>query len=811
MSILYSSLYLSEVSLGRKLTAMTSLKNAGNCRGDGKLYLLYVVRGEKPVRVIARSISGHELPSRLVVLDDSKVVVVLADFAITQTISFVDGAGNVISSNRISAKAIALQSKANGVLRKDLCAQIRNIDRSGLHARSSVSLDRIVPCSDGVILRGIVANSDSFTFDKVVAFDEHGAKLGESCPLFDGVASARMAATPFSVHVPALGKGLCLAAIDDSGHQSGVFVNYKRDEVDRFEEESRALYLDASGDQRYQLWLSRNRLTELGAAAQRAEEIDGGPSFSIIVPLYKTTLDFFVDMADSVLSQTYPNWELVLVNSTPEDEGLHDLVLDYASKDARIRYIDLEGNLGITGNTNKGIEIAKGDYLCFFDHDDVLEPDILFEYAKAIVQNPSINLLYCDEDKLLPDGTLANPTFKPDFSLDMVRDNNYICHLLTVKRVLLAEIEASGKELDGAQDHAMVLKIAELGGPIHHVPKILYHWRISETSTAGNSDSKPYATIAGVKAVQQHLDRVGLPAKVSNSHGRAFRYTPDYEVPASASCSVVVATRADRSALERFLAGIQNTGFDNLELVFVCPEGRGAVVDEVMGSSSLSSRWVEMGSDFNIAAWNNAGAAAACGDVLLFAHDDIRPASPAWVHVLAGFALRSDVGPVGTMTCDSDGVVQQAGYTFVRDSVVPLSRGRHCTDPGYIFYPLTVRDVAAVSGACLAISRDHFAALGGFNEAYQLDYSDIDLCFKAARSGLKVIYTPEARVYHAAGNEASLCHESRSHKHYEDKGLLLRTWSEEWSRGDRWFSPHFSSDPQEAELYKLGGFEQTLY
>ncbi len=789
---------------------MSAFSNKGNCRGDGKYYMLFACGAVAPARVACYAPGGRELPSRLVSMDAGEFVVILADFTVNQELIFFDSDSGVIERRAISPKAMAIESKANGLLHKELCARIRNIDRSGLKCLSSITPQRLIPCEGGFIVRGVVATTELLTVDKVVVYNEAGKVVGESRSLTAGAVASEAGVLSFSVTVNDVVESMCLAAVDDNGEQTGAFVNFKKDLFHGLCEASVALYCNAYDDARYQTWLSSHRLTSLEAAAQRKREFVDASLFSVVVPLYKTPLNFFIDMVESVVAQTYSNWELILVNSTPEEAALHDKVLEYAARDSRIRFIDLEGNLGITENTNKGIAISKGDYLCFFDHDDVLEPDILFEYAMAIESNPDINLLYCDEDKLLPDGTLANPTFKPDFSLDMVRDNNYICHLLTVKRSLLDKVERSDKALDGAQDHAMVLKISELGGEVHHVPKILYHWRISETSTAGNSDSKPYATLAGIKAVQQHLERVGLDAEVTSSHGRAFRYSPHYAVGDQTTCSLIVATKGDDALVKAFIDAVNDTDFKNIEIIFVCAAEKVDAVSAAASESRHSFRCVAMDTEFSMAAWRNAGAQMAAGDILVFVHDDIRPAEHSWINVLAGFALREDVGAVGTMTCDDDGVIQQAGYSFVGDEIICLSKGIHCSSPGYLFFPLTVRDVAAVSGVCIAVSARNFKKLGGFDESFKLDYSDVDFCFKADSENLKVIYTPEAQLFHSANIESGLAFKRRSHKHFEDKAVLLGKWSDKFSKGDKWFSPYFSSSPQDAELYKLGGLDQMF-
>lgn len=783
----------------------SGFNNKLNCRGDGKLYLLYEATSVFPDDVKSQSANGQILPARIIPFSETEFVVILADFRVDQFVSFFSGV-NKIYERCINPSQFSIESKINGLLHAEHCGQFRNIDRSGVHALASIQIEDFIPCDDGLIVRGVLSGTDCLEGDRIVAFNEEARVVGESLLLNNSITDSNRGLAHFSLHIPEVGDSLCICMHRASGHLD-TFINLKKDMLKELLEEADRDHACAFDQPRYLSWFSGRRLTGSDALAQTKTEFAYQPLFSIIVPLYKTPLNFFRDMADSVIAQTYSNWELILVNSTPDYDGLSDLVSEYVTADSRIKVTELEGNLGITENTNVGIKMARGDYLCFFDHDDVLEPNILFEYACALNKNTDINLLYCDEDKLLPDGSLAHPTFKPDFSLDMARDNNYICHLLTVKRACLDRIDLSNSELDGAQDHAMVLKIAELGGTIHHVPKILYHWRISENSTAGNSDSKPYATLAGIKAVQEHLDRCGIKATVVNSHNRAFRYSPIYDVDPSESCSLIVATRGDSSVLSTLVSSINDTDFDNLEVVFVCSQDAEAAVKQL--SSGLRCHCIVhvLDDTFNLSVCRNAGALASHGDQLVFVHDDIQALDASWLKTLVGFSQREDVGVVGTMTCDLDGIVQQAGLSYVGESIVNLSQGIHRSSPGYIYMPLTVRDVSAVSGVCLAISRVHFIRLGGFDESYHLDYSDVDICFKSSQAGLKVIYTPEACLYHLACVDKSLDSKSRSHKHFEDKARLLHKWSERFSEGDPWFSVSFSRDPKRAALYKFDPFD----
>lgn len=778
----------------------------GGCRGVGKFYQLFWAETDQAYTIKSFSPQGNELPVALLNIGPHEYVASFVDFAVNQTFAISDESGQVVFKGSNRPLANMLESKINGVLSKELCSRIRSVDHVGLNSLPVIALDGFTPSPDGAVIRGSISNELLPACAKIVAFDAKGKQIGEST----GFVQARTSAVPFSVKASDFKNFLALAAVDAEGNQFGVFTSCKKDVLRKYRKACERHYRNATNEPFYYTWLSENLVDAAAVAAQRDADDSTGPLFSVIVPLYKTPLNFFREMADSVLAQTYSRWELVLVNSTPEIAELRELVSEYVLKDERIKVVELEANLGITENTAAGIKVASGDFCCFFDHDDVLEPDILFEYAKAVVADPTIDLLYCDEDKMYPDGSLANPTFKPDFSLDMVRDNNYVCHLLTVKRSAMQQIEPSGKELDGAQDHAMVLKIAELGGTIHHVPKMLYHWRISKTSTAGNADSKPYANEAGIRAVQQHLDRCGLAAKVECAHGRSFRYAPHYQVSDATSCSVVMATDGASFFFGTCISAICSGDRCPNELIVVCPSSCEQRIRDVVDGFPLKTLVNVQDGEFNKYAWRNRGAELATGDVLVFLDDDVAPVDAGWLNNLVGFAVREDIGVVGTMSCDSGGIVLQAGLSHVGESLVRLSHGLYREDPGYIYLPLTVRDVFAVDGACQAFSRRSFDVLGGYDESYSSLYADVDMCLRASAKGSKVVYTPESAIacHGVAGEPEAMG--AYSATCIRDKSRLLSKWADEFAKNDRWFSPYFSRDPKSAELYKLDGFDQWM-
>lgn len=782
------------------------------CRGSRKLYLYLVLSDGDFSEMSCRSrvvTSKEDLPVSLHIVDRAKseisLVVVLFDTSVPQDLALSDASGESLAL-RVSPALFSIASKINGRIRADLCGLMRSADSSWRLGVPQVSCESAVFGFDRVTLKGSVRLFSVCREVEVRVFDRGGTRVDSSDAVgIPVVTDGEGGLASYSVTVPNRIQTLCVSFWDrDTNHVLASFVLQKWRFKQLFEESlQRVNAFDQSG---YEEWLFCHKISLTEAERQRSVRFDYQPLFSIIVPLYKTPLRFFKEMADSVLAQTYGNWELILVNSTPEDVPLGKAVEEYAARDSRVRCVTLDKNYGITENTNRGIAHAKGDYLCFFDHDDILEPDILFEYAKALNERGDISLLYCDEDKLFPDGHFGNPTFKPDFSLDMVRDNNYVCHLLTVSRAKYLGIEPSGADLDGAQDHAMVLKISEQGGTVHHAPKVLYHWRMSEASTAANPDSKPYATEAGIRAVQQHLDRLGIKATVSCSHGRAFRYLVSYDVPDSTLVSIVCPLRASyANSFSDVLSKIEDVDF---EAILVVSDKEYAKVEKSIqvNAPRVRCKIISITDVYSISKWNNVGARAASGDVLVFCHDDIVPKDNGWARVLAGHALRPEVGAVGTMTLQPDDSILQAGLTYSNGAMINLSAGVQLWDPGYIWLPHTTRNVAAVDGACLATRSEDFALLGGFDEAFIRGEYGTDYCFRMSDLGKLIVYTPEAAVCQQYSREKELgsSQEDRAIS-VADSGRLSIKWASKMVLDDPFFNPNFSNEPAEASRYRFAG------
>lgn len=557
------------------------------------------------------------------------------------------------------------------------------------------------------------------------------------------------------------------------------------------------LYRDAYSDPYYGEWFKSHQPTPFELDRQRSATFDIRPLFSIVVPLYNTPLCFFSEMVSSVAAQTYPNWELILVNASPDNAELSDFARQASANETRIHIETLEDNKGISLNTNAGIDVAKGDFVCFLDHDDLIEPNALYEYARAINEHPDTDLLYCDEDKLTPEGKLVHPFFKPDFSIDLLRNNNYICHFLTIRKSLLETILPNTAEYDGSQDYNLILRSVEHARHIHHVPLVMYHWRISETSTAGNADEKPYATIAGIKALEEHLQRVGLSAKVLRED-RPFTYKVIYDVPDDMPLvSIIIPTKDHIDLLKTCISSIEKIStYPNYEILIVennsTEQETFDFYDQVSRDSDHTRlRVLTWEHEFNFSKIINFAAQHANGQYLILLNNDTEVITPNWIETMLGIASRKEVGAVGVKLYYPDETLQHAGVGFGDD--VPahyfsnLPRGKH----GYFCFDDAQRNVSAVTAACLMTRKDVFLDIDGFNENYGVAYNDVDYCLRLRDHGYLITYTPEVELYHYESISRGFDKTGVERARYiGELARIHMDWAPFFAEGDPYYTPN---------------------
>lgn len=493
---------------------------------------------------------------------------------------------------------------------------------------------------------------------------------------------------------------------------------------------------------------------ELGAAEiQELEKIPETIKFSILVPLYNTRESYLREMIQSVRDQIYGNWELCLADGSDPEHGYVETVCrEYADVDSRIRYERLTENKGISENTNACAQMATGDYIALLDHDDVYTPDALYYNARAIYETDA-DVLYSDEDHLALDGTHVNPFYKPDWSPDLLYSQMYICHLLVFRRSLFETIGGYRKEFDGAQDYDLMLRFSEETERICHIPRILYSWRESETSTASNAGAKPYAHIAGKNALDAHLKRKYGPLAHAEETEYLFVYQPRFALDEAPLISIIIPMKDHWDMTDACIKSIfEKSTYSNYEIIVLDnrseKEDTFAWFEEVQKDSRV--RVIKADMEFNWSKLNNFGMRHASGEVFVFLNNDTLIISEDWLERLAENALRPDMGVVGGLLLYEDNTIQHAGVVVGfggwADHIFKGMEPVHYGAP-YVS-PMVSRNVMAVTGACLAVSKETIRKIGSFDEEFIICGSDVELGIRAHEYGLYNRYDVNVRLYH---------------------------------------------------------------
>ncbi|MBE6464576.1 MAG: glycosyltransferase [Eggerthellaceae bacterium] len=593
---------------------------------------------------------------------------------------------------------------------------------------------------------------------------------------------------------------------------AGKFV-FRESDYGRMLHECGMLTQSAENDFSYPEWFFWHKASEAVLDAQRTSVLASNPIFSIIVPLFKTPLDYFNDMVQSVLAQSYPYWQLILVNASPEIEELTEAVAEIADSDERITVVTLEENLGITLNTNEGMKAAIGDFISFFDHDDTIEPDILFEYASAINAHPETDVLYCDEDKLTPNGEYMHPFLKPDYSPDLLHCHNYICHMLTVRASILKSLEPAGAEVDGAQDYNCVLRATEKARYVHHVRRVLYHWRINPTSVANDSTNKPYATRAGMISLERHFERLGIDASI-DLRKVPFRYYANYTLDEDDPITIIIPSCDDYRLLDTCITSIANkTTYANYEVIIVdcgTTDEKTLTYYEAIAEKNDRFSVIKLANDEEANSIDPAlafecGVAHAKGEFLVFLSHDVQIITPSWLDALRGYFQHEYVGCVGGRIMCADETVFHAGIAIGGNDVHYLNQNSTISMFSYFGLRDDVQNVSAVSPSFMMTRKSLFADLGGFDPSFIDEYQGIDYCLRLRKKGKYVVYTPLAEVYRHDPYPQFGCDDAAyAAKKAQNISLFKQRWASYYTDGDPFYSINFQQLGPEGRFYHLG-------
>ncbi|RUT27216.1 O-antigen biosynthesis protein [Asaia sp. W19] len=508
------------------------------------------------------------------------------------------------------------------------------------------------------------------------------------------------------------------------------------------------------------------------------------PLVSILCPTYKPLKADYVTAIESVLRQTWHNWELILIDDGLVCPQTTALMQEYAARDARIRVLPLEKNLGISGATNAGMDAATGLYTVFFDHDDMLV-DVAIETMMRKALETNALLLYSDEDKVDQANNWQSPNFKPDFNYRYLLGCNYVCHLTMVETETMRKIGPLRAEYDGAQDHDFILRACEIipHDRIGHVAELLYHWRMTPNSTAVTVGNKNYAIAAGVKAVSDHLDRCGYEAAVSSINGLTL-YRVDWRLSASPKVSIIIPFKDQIDITQRCIETLlERTAYDNYEIVLidnwsVTPEAH-AFMERFGAHEKL--RFLTIEEPFNYSRLNNLAAHGCSADFLLFLNNDVFVEEKNWLRLMVNEALADpQVGAVGARLLYPNQTIQHASVV-----VGPAGVGAHAhrgcgpEDYGYIGRILLSHEVTAVTAACMLVRREVFESVGGFDEIeLKIAYNDVDLCLRIRDAGHRIIYCAEAVAWHheslTRGSDDVPEHEARF---FQEGQIMQKRWA----------------------------------
>ena len=555
----------------------------------------------------------------------------------------------------------------------------------------------------------------------------------------------------------------------------------------------------------YDTWLRIMRVSRQELFAQRKTKFSYAPKFSVVVPLYHTPAKFLKDLVRSMMYQSYANWELCLVNASPEDVHLTSLLENWAMRDKRIRVIRLEKNLGIAQNTNAGIEASTGEFIAFLDHDDFLEPDALFCYVDALNKDKTIDVFYSDEDKT--DEYAAHyfyPHFKSDFNIDLLHANNYMCHFLAVRKSLVDTVGGLNEKFDGAQDYDFVLRLTENTKKIYHCPRILYHWRCSNQSTAASQGNKMYAIHAGKAALNAHYKRIGWNARAQEGAVDGW-YQTKFTLKEEPLVSILIPNKDHTDDLDVCLnsfferADYQNYEFIIIENNSVLPETFAYYEKIEKEHDNVKVVYWEAG--FNYSAINNFGFKFAKGDYIMLLNNDVERITPDIFQSMLGFCMRPEVGIVGAKLLYNDHTVQHAGVLVGAGGLADhVFKGIHEDDPGYMGRAISSQDVSAVTAACLLVKRSVYEEVGGLEEEFQVAFNDVDFCLKVRKAGYLIVYDADVKLFHYESKSRGMEDTTDRFIRFGNEMMLLNS---KWDILSTFVDPYYNPNLSYLEYYKI--------
>lgn len=555
----------------------------------------------------------------------------------------------------------------------------------------------------------------------------------------------------------------------------------------------------------YNIWIKNHVITPEELATQKMHTFEYEPLISILIPTYKTPKHLLVETIDSVLNQSYSNWELCIADGNSEEEYIKEMLNDYSNRDSRIKVKYLDENKGIAGNTQECYYMANGDYIGLFDHDDLLEPNALFEVVKAINNDKTIDFIYTDEDKINEKSNYRfDPHFKQDFAIDTFRSYNYICHFSVFRKDLMKKIGGFRDGFNGSQDYDIILRATEVANNIHHIPKILYSWRVHSGSTAGNPKNKMYCYDSAKKAIDDELRRKGIKGKTRD--GKYIgTYEVDYEIIGNPKVSILIPTKDHIEDLDRTIKSVlRKTEYNNYEIIVI--ENNSENKDTFEYYDEIKNKYdnikvVTWKEGFNYSAINNFGAKYAEGEYLLLLNNDVEVINKEWLTKMLGLAQREDVGCVGAKLYYPDNTIQHGGIIVgLGGAAAHAHRGFKKNEYGYFLRLGITHNLSAVTGACLLVKKSVFEEVGGLDESFEVAYNDVDFCLRVLKTGRVNVWTPYAELYHYESKSRGVDDLATNTRFQGEFKRFRERYADFLEKGDPYYNTNLTLDKEDFSL-----------
>ena len=555
---------------------------------------------------------------------------------------------------------------------------------------------------------------------------------------------------------------------------------------------------DLEENENYQKWIKKYEPKYDELEKQRETTFEYMPKISIVVPMYNTPEKYFKELLESITEQTYENWELCLADGSPEKaEYLQDLIQPLGDK---IKYKLLNKNKGISGNSNEALKLATGDFIALLDHDDIIPKFALYEIVKTINENPDVDFIYTDEDKILEENEKRiSPHFKQDYAIDTLRSYNYICHFSIFKKELMDKLGGFNSEFDGSQDYDLILRATEQAKHIVHIPKILYNWRISSTSVASGAAAKPYAYEAAKRAILASIERHGIHgAKVEDSRIIGL-YKVTYPVKGEPKISIIIPNKDHKKDLKRCIKSILKSTYKNYEIIIVENNSKEKSIfkyyKKLEKNPNIKIEKYEM-SIFNYSKLNNFGASKASGEYFVFLNNDTKIITNNWLETIISNCQREEIGAIGAKLIYKNKRIQHVGVVLnLTGTAGHVNWNEKENNPGYFGRIMIQQNVSAVTGALLGVSKKIFEQVNGFDETFPIAYNDVDFCLKIQDMGKLITYNPYIEAYHyeskSRGYEDT---EEKQRRLKKEENKLKKKWKKYFDVTDKYYSPNLRTD-----------------